>query len=178
MTLVDTLARIDSDLAAGRVPLARQRLRGLVSSFPWDLALRRRLAEVYRLYGEAAEAGRWMYLEADRDPVESAAFEARYRLPLRRMRALAWHAPESLAGTAFAAEQLAALRAAGSHHVGRPVEWTAIPADDDGDEGVGPLREGSPFPDRLIGAGYVLLALVFIAVWSVGFVTSAHWLWR
>lgn len=49
MPLRDTVARVDADLAAGRVPVARQRLRGLVSSFPNDLMLRRRLAEVYRL---------------------------------------------------------------------------------------------------------------------------------
>ncbi|MGQ4381635.1 DUF6584 family protein, partial [Streptomyces sp. SAS_267] len=78
MPLRDTLARVDADLAAGRIPVARQRLRGLVSSFPNDLTLRRRLAETYRLYGEPAEAGRWMYLESDRDAVETAAFEARY----------------------------------------------------------------------------------------------------
>ena len=45
MPLRDTLSQVDADLAAGRVPVARQRLRGLVSSFPNDLMLRRRLAE-------------------------------------------------------------------------------------------------------------------------------------
>ncbi len=48
---------------------------------PHDLTLRRRLAEVYRLYGDAAEAGRWMYLEEDRYAEETAAFEARHRSP-------------------------------------------------------------------------------------------------
>lgn len=90
MPLRDTLARVDADLAAGRVPVARERLRGLVSSFPNDLMLRRRLAEAYRLYGEPAEAGRWMYLEQDRDAVETSAFEARYHTAQQRMRALAW----------------------------------------------------------------------------------------
>ncbi|UWW95990.1 hypothetical protein GO605_14935 [Streptomyces murinus] len=88
MPLKDTLARVDADLAAGRIPAARQRLRGLVSSFPSDLTLRRRLAEVYRLYDEPAEAGRWMYLEEDRDPAETAAFETRYVTTSGRMRAL------------------------------------------------------------------------------------------
>ena len=97
MPLSETLARVDADLAAGRVPVARQRLRGLVSSFPYDLTLRRRLAEVYRLYGDAAEAGRWMYLEEDREADETAAFEARYGSPGWRMKALAWHGPETKA---------------------------------------------------------------------------------
>jgi predicted Zn-dependent protease len=124
MGLIDTLARVEADLATGRVPMARQRLRGLVTSFPQDLLLRRRLGELYRLFGEPAQAGRWMYLEADRDPSETSAFEERYATPLQRMRALAWRAPESLANTPFAAQQLAAVRKASSDYVGRPVDWT------------------------------------------------------
>lgn len=75
---------------------------------------------VYRLCGEPAEAGRWMYLEADRDPAETSAFEERYSTPLRRMRALAWRGPGSLASTAFAAQQLAAVRKAGSDRIATP----------------------------------------------------------
>jgi hypothetical protein len=158
MALIDTLARVDADLAAGQVPMARQRLRGLVSSFPQDLLLRRRLGEVYRLYREPAEAGRWMYLEADGDPAETSAFEERYSTPLRRMRALGWRAPESLASTAFAAQQLAAVRKASSDYVGRPVDWATIPLDRD-DE----LEDGrSSFTDRLVGAGVVLMVLGFL----------------
>ncbi|MGW1491915.1 DUF6584 family protein [Streptomyces sp. NPDC002402] len=174
MTLIDTLARVDADLAAGRVPMARQRLRGLVSSFPQDLRVRRRLAEVYRLYGEPAEAGRWMYLEADRDPAETAAFEERYATPLRRMRALAWRDPESLAGAAFAAEQLAAVRKAGSDPIGRPVDWAAIPLGLDDD----PEDEGSSFSGRLVGVGVFLMVLGFFAVWVLGFIAFVRWLWQ
>jgi hypothetical protein len=52
-----TLNRVAVDLAAGRVPMARQRLRGLVGSMPTRLDLRQRLAEVYRLEGDSAQAG-------------------------------------------------------------------------------------------------------------------------
>ncbi|MFI8823882.1 DUF6584 family protein [Streptomyces sp. NPDC053431] len=173
MTLTDTLARVDADLAAGRVPLARQRLRGLVSSFPQDLPLRRRLGEVYRLYGEPAEAGRWTYLEEDRDPAETAAFEARYSTPLPRMRALAWHASETLAGTAFAAEQLAAAREAASEQLGRPVDWAAIPLDID-DE---PEGDEATFTDRLACAGVGLVLLGLLAIWGIGFFTFVRWVW-
>jgi hypothetical protein len=120
MPLKETLARVDADLAAGRVPAARQRLRGLVSSFPYDLTLRRRLAEVYRLYGDAAEAGRWMYLEEDRNADETIAFEARYGSPAWRMKALAWHGPEAMAATSFAEEQLDAVRTTCAEELGRP----------------------------------------------------------
>ncbi|MEU5162350.1 DUF6584 family protein [Streptomyces sp. NPDC020875] len=134
MALRETLARVDADLAAGRIPMARQRLRGLVSSYPGDPVPRRRLAEVYRLYGDPAEAGRWMYLEADRDPEETAAFEARYHSAVRRMRALGWRGPESDTHSEFAWEQLTAVRAACSDAVGRDVDWESVRELDEDDE--------------------------------------------
>ncbi|MFD5028887.1 DUF6584 family protein [Streptomyces sp. NPDC058405] len=174
MSLIDTLARVDADLAAGRIPMARQRLRGLVSSYPQDLLVRRRLAEVYRLYGETAEAGRWMYLEADRDPAETSAFEERYSAPHRRMLALAWRLPESLAPTAFAAQQLAAVREAGSDHLGRPIDWNTLSSALDGE----PEDIRNAFTDRLACVGVALLVLGLFAVWILGFLTFARWLWQ
>ncbi|MFE0455231.1 DUF6584 family protein [Streptomyces sp. NPDC058914] len=164
MPLRDTLARVDADLAAGRVPVARQRLRGLVSSFPNDLMVRRRLAEVYRLYAEPAEAGRWMYLEQDRDEAETSAFEARYRTAPQRMRALAWHGPESLAQTAFAGEQLAAIRAACSEALGHPVDWDTAPSAGKEDS------RASSFAGFLAGAGCLVAVLAFLAIWVNGLV--------
>ncbi|MFF8596710.1 DUF6584 family protein [Streptomyces sp. NPDC015220] len=169
MPLRETLARVDADLAAGRVPVARQRLRGLVSSFPYDLTLRRRLAEVYRLYGDAAEAGRWMYLEEDRDAEETAAFEARYGSPGWRMKAIAWHGPEDLAATSFAQGRLAAVRAACAEELGHPVDW------DDPASYRDDLEEKSEAPSHpwsvsgvLAGVGCLVGAIAFLAVWVIG----------
>jgi hypothetical protein len=169
MPLQETLARVDADLAAGRVPVARQRLRGLVSSFPYDLTLRRRLAEVYRLYGDAAEAGRWTYLDEDRDAGETAAFEQRYRSPGRRMTALAWRGPEALAATPFAQEQLVAVRTARAEELGHPVDW------DDPASYQGGLEEGHETPPApwsvggvLAGLGCLTGVLAFLAVWVLG----------
>ncbi len=171
MPLTETLARVDADLAAGRVPVARQRLRGLVSSFPYDLTLRRRLAEVYRLYGDPAEAGRWMYLDEDRDADETAAFEARYGSPGRRMKALAWHGPEATAATAFAEGQLVAVRTACAEELGHPVAW------DDPDSYREGLEEESEEPSApwsvsgaLAGIGCLVGVLAFVAIWVNGVV--------
>ncbi|MFH9979177.1 DUF6584 family protein [Streptomyces sp. NPDC017179] len=164
MPLRDTLARVDADLVAGRVPIARQRLRGLVSSFPNDLMLRRRLAEVYRLYGEPAEAGRWMYLEQDRDAAETSAFEARYHTAPRRMRALAWQGPESRARTTFAREQLAAVRAACADVMGHPVDWDTVPSGEKADS-----RRGT-FANFMAGAGCLVAVLAFLAIWVNGLI--------
>ncbi|MFC8362967.1 DUF6584 family protein [Streptomyces griseorubiginosus] len=169
MPLRETLARVDADLAAGRVPVARRRLRGLVSSFPRDLTLRRRLAEVYRLYGDAAEAGRWMFLEEDRTADETAAFEARYRSAGRRMRSLAWRGPEAPAATSFAERQLAALRTVCAEELGRPVDWDD-PAtygegrEQDEDEPSVPWTVGGV----LAGAGCLVAVLASLAIWVNG----------
>lgn len=171
MPLTETLARVDADLAAGRIPVARQRLRGLISSFPHDLTLRRRLAAVYRLYGDAAEAGRWMYLEEDRNAEETAAFETRYDSPGWRMKALAWRGPEVNAGTTFAEGQLVAVRTACAGKLGRAVNW------DDPTSYRGDLKgesETSPGPwtvgGALAGIGCLAAALAFLAIWVNGLV--------
>ncbi|MEU8738109.1 DUF6584 family protein [Streptomyces halstedii] len=171
MPLRETLVRVDADLAAGRVPVARQRLRGLISSFPHDLSLRRRLAEVYRLYGDAAEAGRWTYLEEDRNAEETAAFETRYGSPGWRMKALAWHGPEAKAATTFAEGQLVAVRTACAEKLGHPVDWsdpTSYRDDLEGEHEVpsGPWTAGGV----LAGAGCLVAALVFLAIWVNGLV--------
>ncbi|MFC8175799.1 DUF6584 family protein [Streptomyces sp. NPDC057325] len=174
MTLSNTLARVDADLAAGRVPVARQRLRGLVSSFPCDLTLRRRLAEVYRLYGDAAEAGRWMYLEEDRREDETVAFQERYRSPGRRMKALGWRGPEALAATAFAEGQLAAVRGARAGELERPVDWDRP---DSYEERAGetwrPEGRNRSLAGVLVGGGCVVGVLLNLAIWVVGLVTIA-----
>lgn len=171
MPLRETLARTDADLAVGRVPVARQRLRGLISSFPYDLTLRRRLAEVYRLYGDAAQAGRWMYLEEDRNADETAAFEARYGSPGRRMKALAWHGPEAKAATAFAEGQLVAVRTACAEELGRPVDWDDPASYRDGLEGEQEVpSEPWTVGGVLAGVGCLVVALVFLAVWVNGLV--------
>ncbi|MFE6750715.1 DUF6584 family protein [Kitasatospora purpeofusca] len=168
MTVDTTLAKVDADLRAGRIPVARQRLRGLVASYPADLTVRRRLAEVYRLYGEPAEAGRWSCLGADRDPDETAAFEARYPDPLDRMVAVAWRGPEESAPTATARARLAGLREAASVQAGRPVDWDPVRTraeHTDGDDSTG----------TLFCAGLALVGLVLLGFAVLGAVTFVRW---
>jgi len=43
-----TLARVEAELARGDTAMAKQRLRGLIGSYPHRLDLRERLARVYR----------------------------------------------------------------------------------------------------------------------------------
>ncbi|MFD4234930.1 DUF6584 family protein [Streptomyces sp. NPDC058542] len=169
MPLNVTLARVDADLAAGRIPVARQRLRGLVSSHPHEPEPRRRLAAVHRLYGDTAEAGRWMYLEEDRVPEETAAFEKRYATHLRRMTAVAWRDPESPEGVpAFAARQLTALRTAASDEVGCPLDWDGLPA---GRRKPGPREDGTTtVGERAAAVGCAVAVIAFLAIWVNGLI--------
>ena len=123
MAVDDTLARARADLDAGRPELARQRLRGLVGTYPARLDVREALAETYRRTGDAVQAGRYTYLSEGRDPVEVAAFESAYPDPFARMRALGWRGPEEDAPTGAARERLRALRAEAEAVAGGPVDW-------------------------------------------------------
>ncbi|GAA1123538.1 MULTISPECIES: DUF6584 family protein [Kitasatospora] len=172
MTVETTLARAEADLRAGRTPVALQRLRGLVGSCPADLTARRRLAEVYRLYGEPAQAGRWAYLDEERDPAETAAFEARYADPVRRMAALAWRGPEHRAPTATARARLAEVREAASAQLGRPARWWDVREEARG--AAGPAAEQDD--GTLFCAGFALLGLLLLGLAVLGAVTAVRWL--
>lgn len=124
MSVEETLRRVEADLARGDAAMARQRLRGLVGSFPHRLDVRARLAQVYRDLGDQAQAGRWSYLAPNRVEQEQAAFKARYANDsLRIMAVLAWRGSEDDAPTDEARERLRALRAAAEHKAGTSVSW-------------------------------------------------------
>jgi hypothetical protein len=73
---VDGLTRAKWDLEQGNVRKARDRLKGLVATYPHDREVRALLAEAYRRDRQWPEAGRWGYLigPAATDE-ERAAFE-------------------------------------------------------------------------------------------------------
>ncbi|MEV6208034.1 DUF6584 family protein [Kitasatospora sp. NPDC051914] len=180
MTVETALTRADADLRAGRIPVARQRLRGLVGSRPADLTARRRLAEVYRLYGEPAEAGRWTYLDEDRDPAETAAFEERYADPLARMIALAWRGPESDAPTETARTRLIEVREAATALAGYPVGWyDAKEARDELRDADGTVLEEDGSFDLVFfscATVAVLAVLALLGLTVLGSVVFARWL--
>lgn len=159
MPLDRTLARVDDDVAAGRYAQARQRLRGLVGSFPTRLDLRERLAVVYRLEGDVAQAGRWSYLHEAADPVELDAFERAYsRDPVQMMKALAWRCAEGDAPSGWAQERLRALRCRAEEQTGAPVSWQ------------NPRHPEAPTPwwEYVGMAGCALVALAFVGLLLVG----------
>lgn len=127
MPIEETLSRVDADIARDDLAMARQRLRGLVTSFPSRLDVRERLAQTYRASGDLAQAGRWSYLSRNRVVIEQLAFKTRYDDdPLRMMIAVAWRGTEQDASTEVARNQLADLRAAAERQTGGPVAWDKL----------------------------------------------------
>ena len=89
------LERARSELERGDVRTARERLKGLVATYPDDVVVRALLAQAYRLDGQPTEAGRWGYLIGSAATVEErlaferhCAFGAAGRITESRLRHL------------------------------------------------------------------------------------------
>jgi len=88
VTLDATLQRAERDAGRGDLGKARDRLEGLLSTYPAELEIRRRLGAVYWELGYPERAGRHWYLLPDEDghmEQAKAAFRARYGSDLRLM---------------------------------------------------------------------------------------------
>lgn len=76
MAKSQVLADIKSDIQAGNLGLARDRLHSLVDTFPQDLALRKQLGEVYHRLQYPERAGCYWFLVEKKTPeMESACAE-------------------------------------------------------------------------------------------------------
>lgn len=71
----ETLQKIDSEIADGKLGIARDRLRGLLSEYPTDLTLRSKLGEVNWKLGYPIEAGRFWFLEIEPDVLQQGAID-------------------------------------------------------------------------------------------------------
>ncbi|MFI9010281.1 DUF6584 family protein [Actinosynnema sp. NPDC053489] len=158
-----TLRKVAEEVERGdlaSVLRARQRLVGLVTSFPDRLDLRERLAAVCRLLGDAAQAGRWSYLCEVRDEAEVAAFERAYRTPLARLEAMNWVGGEAVATTETARQRLVGLQEAASDQLRAEL----LVADD---------RDSSWRANALVLIGVVVVLLCFV-VGAVTLVMGAY----
>ena len=161
-----TLARVDADLRAGNVQMARTRLDSLVRSLPHRLDARDRLADVCRLEGDLVEAGRWSYLSEHPDPAEVAAFEhACGDNPVRIMRGLRWPGPDEAAATEHAQVRLLDVRARAEAKAGKTLQWTDHGRD-----------VGSPWPDIVFGGGCAVVVIVLVALLAIGVSTVVGWI--
>jgi hypothetical protein len=71
-----TEEKIEREIQAGRLGIARDRLHGLLSTYPEDLRLRSRLGDVYWLLGYPVEAGRFWFFDNPIEGDKQAAVDA------------------------------------------------------------------------------------------------------
>jgi len=72
----DTLAKVHAEIEAGRLYQARDRLHGLITSYPDDYTLRWLLGDVYWRLSYHAMAGRWWWLYPPERPETAEALKA------------------------------------------------------------------------------------------------------
>jgi len=75
---VKTLKKIEDDIKKNDIGKARDRLHGLISTYPDELELRRKLGDIYFSLKYPSMAGRYWYLEVNKTPEmikACAAFE-------------------------------------------------------------------------------------------------------
>lgn len=157
----EVLMRVESDLALGHTFVAIQRLTTLVQANPKELELRAFLARVHLATGNWVEAGRWSYLEKDRDPKALAAFERAVPHPRARLNALHWMPepgadPPAVTDTISALEDQAQKAATGRR---RDRQMAAA--------------RGSR-RDRLVAAGLISFVIANLAVYILGLVALAR----
>jgi hypothetical protein len=105
----DVLVRVGRDLAQGHTYLALQRLASLTVSYPDDLNVRARRAEVNRRIGHFAEAGRWGFLTDDVTERDLAAFERAWPKATSRLAVLRLQPERDLVLGERAQQRLASL---------------------------------------------------------------------
>ncbi|MDP4551907.1 DNA helicase [Alkalihalobacillus macyae] len=70
---VKTLKKIEKDIEGNDLGKARDRLHGLISTYPNELKLRRKLGDIYYKLDHPSMAGRYWYLEEKKTPEMSKA---------------------------------------------------------------------------------------------------------
>jgi hypothetical protein len=73
MALEQTLNKVENDIKDGDLGKARDRLHGLLVSYPDNLELRKRLGDIYWRLQIPDMAGRYWYLEENKDGIMAAA---------------------------------------------------------------------------------------------------------
>jgi len=75
MSIEKTLKKIEAEINAGDLGKARDRLHGLISTYPDDLTLRKRLGDIYWQLRYPTMGGRYWYLEENKSVDMNSACE-------------------------------------------------------------------------------------------------------
>jgi hypothetical protein len=174
MAIKQTLNKIERDIASGDYGKARDRLHGLIATYPDNLALRRKLGKVYWQLQYPAMAGRYWYLEEDKSPDMVAACKAFERScgnsSLQMLLFLKFRGDLESIDSVFARQTLRTLQSQVKEKYGYYItfgkrgaekyQWT-------------PARKPR---DVVVGVACVVAVLVGLGLMLVGLVTVINWL--
>jgi hypothetical protein len=169
----ETLRRIEREIEAGDWGKARDRLHGLLVTYPDDLTLRRRLGEVYGQLHYPAMAGRYWYLEEDRTPDMDRACAAFERAcghdEAQILMALKFNGGLAALGDTYAGRTLLALQEQVRQERGYQIEF--------GKKGAERYRytEQAQARGRWLLIGCLAAALVAAALMVTGLVAVVQW---
>jgi len=169
-----TLNRIEGDIASGDYGKARDRLHGLIATYPDALALRRRLGNVYGQLQYPAMAGRYWYLEGDRSQEMEAACRAFEEAcgddPVQMLLALKFRGDVEAIADTFAGRTLLVLQERAREERDCTIGF--------GKPGKEKVQYTSPQStmSRWLLAGCLLAVLASLGLMVVGLVTAIQWI--
>lgn len=174
MAIEQTLNKIERDIVSGDYGKARDRLHGLIATYPNDLSLRRKLGEVYWQLQYPAMAGRYWYLEEDKSPDMVAACHVFEQWcgdnSFQILLSLKFRGDLASIDSAFAEQTLRALQSRVQEEYGYHVAF--------GKRGVEKYQWTPVRKPRLVVAGVACAVAVLagLGLMVVGLVTVVNWI--
>ena len=170
----ETLERIEKDIAAGDCGKARDRLHGLLTSYPQDLELRCKLGDVYWRLQYPAMAGRYWYLEEAKSATMTAACTVFERScgsdPAQMLLALKFKGDLAPLHESYAGSMLLALQAQARERSGYQIEF--------GRSGKERYQYTRQFKSRgkVLLLGLLAVVAVVLGLMIVGLATVLQWI--
>ncbi len=177
MAKQETLKKVEYDITNGNLGKARDRLHGLINTYPNDLKLREKLGAIYWQLKQPAMAGRYWYLIDAKTPemkAAQAAFQNAFgNNPLLMLQAIKFRgAMKAIAGTPAEAKLQALLERAKKTY--RDETLYGLPGMPP--KGTDPPPEQHPWQYRLTCAVLLLIVLLLLALIGIGAGTVVEWL--
>jgi len=170
MSIETTLCKVDKEIAAGDLGKARDRLQGLLRTYPNNLKIRYKLGEIFWRLQYPAMAGRYWYLEEPASAEMQSAREAFEKScgnnPICMLDAIRFQGDISALEGTFAGSTLRSL-------ITRAEEEFGFKYNFDRDR---PVSYKPRWWDQLVVPGCILILIVLLVLATIGITTVLGWL--
>lgn len=175
MSKEQTIKAVQNDIDQGNLGRARDRLHGLISSYPNDIELRVQLADIYSRLQYPAMAGRYWYLEENKTEEMNAAVAEFERScgkdPLQILLALKFQGSLDAINSSFAKERLLSIQQECK------VKYLNYP--EFGLKGAAKWKQTirGKATSAVIPTIFFTILILFMVLAFIGFLTVVSWLW-